>query len=188
MSLKWLHPFVLVRKYVKPALIRGIHVAPAWRVDNSRSLWEVVETTPKATALLGYELEPKWIVITPRNAGTVIDRREDEEGFYEVYLLWSKTILKVIPWTTKEEDVKMQPKTLWVRPETTKTSSLLINPNPPRKTVGRVTRVHESVKIVLKGALVVFSKYVGVEMELGGSRLLVFKEDEVLAILTEEKG
>ena len=184
--MKWLHPFVLVRKYVKPKLIRGIHVAPAWRVDNSRSLWEVVETTPKATVALGYELEPKWILITPRNAGTIIERREDSEGFFEVFLLWSHTIVKVIPWTTKEKDVRMQPKTLWVRPETTKTNSLLINPDPPRKTVGRVTRIEESVSTVAKGDFVAFTEYVGVELELGGSRIMVLKEEDVLAILTEE--
>ena len=181
--MRWLHPFVLVRKYVKPEKIGSIFLNPAWRVDNSRSLWEVVETTEKATESLNYELEPAWILITPRNAGTVIDRREDSDGFYEVFLLWAKSIVKVIPWTSTEEDVKMQPKTLWVRPETAKTNSLLINPNPPRKTVGRVTRVHEDVKEIVTGDTVAFTEYVGVEMELGGSKLMVLKEDDVLAIL-----
>jgi len=92
--------------------------------------------------------------------------------------------VKVIPWTTEEEDVKMQPKTLWVRPETVETSALIINPNPPRKTVGKVTRAHESVKEVEVGDRVAFTEYVGVEMELGGSKLLVLREDDVLVILT----
>jgi len=185
--MRWLHPFVLVRKYVKPSLIRGIHVAPAWRVDNSRSLWEVVETTPLATERLGYELKKDWIVITPRNYGTIIDRGEDEDGFFEIFLLKVGWIVKVIPWTSTEEDVKMQPKTLWVRPETAKTNSLLINPDPPRKTVGKVTRVHEEVREIEVGDTVAFTAYVGTEMELGGAKLMVLREDDVLAILTEER-
>ena len=184
MTTRWLHPFVLVRKYVKPRMIRGIHVAPAWRVDNSRSLWEVVETTEKATKRRGYELEKNWIVITPPNAGTVIDRREDEEGFFEVFLLWDHMIVKVIPWTTEAEDVKMQPGTLWVRPKYAEMSEFIIDPNPPRKTVGRVTRTAEGVKEVALGDQVVFTPYTGVEIELGGEKLLVFKEDEILAKLT----
>ena len=57
MTLRWLHPFVLVRKYTKPEMIGSLYLSDAWRVDNSRSLWEVVETTPKATEELGFELE-----------------------------------------------------------------------------------------------------------------------------------
>jgi len=181
--IEWKRPLVLVRKYVKPKIIRGIHVAPAWRVDNSRSLWEVVETTPKATAYLGYELQKDWIVITPPNQGTVIDRREDEDGFFEVFLLWPWSIVKVIPWTTNEEDVKMQPGTLWVRPEEVKASEIIIDPKTRRKTVGKVTRTAEGVKEVRVGDRVAFTKYVGVEMELGGEKLLVLKEGEVLAKL-----
>jgi len=187
MSLRWLRPFVLVRKYVKPKMIGSIHTNPAWRVDNSRSLWEVVETTEKATAKLGYELEAGWIVITPRNAGTVIDRREDEEGFYEVFLIWAYMIVRVVPWTTNEEDVRMQPKTLWVRPEgryEQQEGTLIINPDPPKKTVGKVTRAHEEVTEVEVGDRVAFTEYVGVEMEIGGGKLLVLKEDDVLAVLT----
>ncbi len=181
MSTQWLHPFVLVRKYVKPAKIKSIWVGPAWRVDHSRSLWEVVETTPKATAQLRYTLEKDWIVITPPNAGTVIDRREDEDGFYEVFLIWAHTILKVIPWTTKEEEVRMQPGTLWVRPEVVKVSEVIIDPRTRKKTVGRVTRIHEDVSEVSVGDRVAFTEYVGVEMEMGGEGLLVLTEKEVLA-------
>jgi len=188
LTTRWLHPFVLVRKYVKPEKIGSIFVGPAWRVDNSRSLWEVVETTPKATKRLGYELEEGWILITPPNAGVVIDRREDDEGFFEVFLIWAHLIAKVIPWTTKEEDVKMQPGTLWVRPERAETSSLLIDLEEvgrtawtPRRNVGKVTRTHEAVKEVEVGDRVAFTRYVGVEMELGGEKLLVLREGEVLA-------
>jgi len=165
-------------------------MGPAWRVDNSRSLWEVVETTPKATKRRGYELEKDWIVITPPNAGTVIDRREDEDGFFEVFLLWDHTIIKVIPWTTNAEDVKMEPGTLWVRPEREKVSELIISPEDagrtawaPRKTQGRVTRTHGSVKEVSVGDRVVFTRFTGVEIELMGEKLLVFREKEVLAKL-----
>ena len=188
MTTRWLHPFVLVRKYVKPRIIRGIHVAPAWRVDNSRSLWEVVETTPKATAYLGYELEADWIVITAPNAGTVIDRREDEEGFFEVFLLWAHTIVKVVPWATEGEAVRMQPRTLWVRPERVKKNSSILSLEDdektawaPKKTMGKVTRIHEDVKEVSVGDRIAFTKYVGVEMEVGGDELLVLGEGEVLA-------
>jgi len=159
-------------------------VAPAWRVDNSRSLWEVVGTTPKATQELGYELEEGWILVTPRNSGTIIDRREDEEGFFEVFLIWSKFILKTIPWTTAEEDVRMSPGTIWVKPENAKTNALLINPFPPRKTVGRVMRIHESVREELEeGEMVVFTEFVGNEIELNGEKILSLREDDVLAIL-----
>jgi len=92
--------------------------------------------------------------------------------------------VKVIPWTSKEEDVKMQPRTLWVRPEVSDPHALMINPNPSRKTVGKVTRTHESVREVSVGDKVAFTEYVGVEMELGGSKLMVLKEDDVLVILT----
>lgn len=188
MKPRWLHPFVLVRKYIKPKIIRGIHVAPAWRVDNSRSLWEVVETTSKATKALGYELEEGWILVTPRNSGTVIDRREDEEGFFEVFLIWSKWILKVIPWTSKAEDVRMSPGTIWVKPESAKSNTLLINPFPPRKTVGRVERVEEMVREEIEvGEVVVFDQYVGNELELNGEKILSLKEGDVLAILEERK-
>ena len=185
MTLQWLHPFILARKYVKPPKIGSIWLGPAWRVDNSRSLWEVVETTPKATEKLGYELEPGWILVTPRNSGTVIERRKDEDGFYDVFLLWSHLLLKVIPWTTESESVKMQKGTLWVRPEYVPVSELVVDPNPPRDTQGKVTRVHEDVTEVKVGDRVVFTGYVGVEIELGGEGLLVLREDDVLAILEE---
>jgi len=83
----------------------------------------------------------------------------------------------------------MQPGTLWVRPETTKVSEIIIDPRSRRKTVGKVTRIHEdedgkpTVREVSVGDRVAFTEYVGVEMEMGGDGLLVLKEEEVLALI-----
>ena len=67
------HELLIVTKYTKPEIIRGIWTNPAWRQDNSRSLWEVVQSSPEADATARIALMPGWIVVTPRNSGVFLD-------------------------------------------------------------------------------------------------------------------
>jgi co-chaperonin GroES (HSP10) len=187
-TMKWLHPFVLVRKYVKPSKIGLIHLNPAWRTDNSRSLWELVETTPKATEFLGYELLKDWILISPPRAGAWLEDRRDEEGSYEVFLLWARSILKVIPWTLDGKDVPIQEGTVLVRREEKDEDwgGKILKPDTVKKpsNIGEVmeTRI-EGVEV---GARIILASFSGVDMEIAGDRLKVVKEEEILGLIQEE--
>ena len=124
---EWKHQFVVVRKYQKPEIVRGIVTSPAWRVDNSRSLWELKEVTPEALGVLGYEeMHEGWILVTAPNSGVYVqdvwttneDGRPERE---EEYILLADMILRVIPWTHGEKMPRM------------KGNRLLVNPRCPRR-------------------------------------------------------
>ena len=187
MKKRWLHPFVLVRKYVKPEKIGLIYLNPAWRTDNSRSLWELVETTPKATEFLGYELLKDWILISPPRAGAWLEDRRDDNGAYEVFLLWAHSIHKVIPWTLEEGDIPIQLGTVLVKPEKRDEDwgGKIIKPDTIQKpsNIGEV--IESRVKGVLIGDWIVVASFSGVDMEIAGDRLKVVKEEEILGLIEE---
>lgn len=93
---------ILVRKYRKPEKIGSILLNPAWLVDNSRALWEVIKVAPcKCTkkqpnkcpnCYLGLEIEPDWILITLPNRGTHIPLWDQEE----MYFLFAEEVVKYI--------------------------------------------------------------------------------------------
>ena len=86
---------ILATKYEKPEKIGSIYVNPAWRRDNSRSLWEVVESNDASNTLLGAILEPGWILVTPPNSGVYL--WHDSEHC-EVFLLAASSVRSIIPW------------------------------------------------------------------------------------------
>ena len=86
---------MLVRKYKKPEKIGSIWINPAWQVDNSRALWEVVKTSKMANEWLGLEIEPDWILVTLPNRGTY-SYLDDKD---EIYYLDAREVVKWIPKT-----------------------------------------------------------------------------------------
>ena len=88
---------ILVRKYTKPEKIGSIWLNPAWLVDNSRALWEVVKSTEKADKYTGLELLPDTILITMPNRGVFADLDEKIEH----YFLFAEEIIKIIPWSSE---------------------------------------------------------------------------------------
>jgi len=86
---------MLVTKYKKPEKIGSLYLNPAWLVDNSRALWEVVATTPKANDYLGLEIEPGWILVTMPNRGLHSCLWDADE----IYYLFAEEVVKWIPKT-----------------------------------------------------------------------------------------
>jgi hypothetical protein len=94
---------MLVRKYRKPEKIGSIYINPAWAVDNSRALWEVVKAgkcrcTKKrpnhcAECYLGMEIEEGTIVVTLPNRGVYACLWDEDEIFY----LFAEEVMKWIP-------------------------------------------------------------------------------------------
>jgi chaperonin GroES len=137
--------------------------------------------------------------VTARNAGSFIEKREDEAGFYEVFIITASadplTIFRVIPWTTSEE-IPLMEGTLWVRPRVANVSEFIIDVDPPRETEGEVVRLgppgtHPKTGEVIPweievGSVVVFTPYTGVELEVGGEKMMVMKEGEILAVIRGE--
>jgi len=89
---------ILVKKYTKPKKIGSILINPAWRVDNSRALWEVVKAGKAAEEYLGLELPPNTILITLPNRGSFAPLDEKIEH----YFLFAEEIVKIISWRDDE--------------------------------------------------------------------------------------
>lgn len=87
---------ILVRKYTKPEMIGSIHINPAWQVDNSRALWEVVKAPQAAKDYVGLDIQPDWILVTLPNRGLYVEGLWDAA---EHYLLFAEEIVKYIPKT-----------------------------------------------------------------------------------------
>ena len=90
---------ILVRKYTKPEKIGNIWLNPAWLVDNSRALWEVVVSTAKAEEYLGLALPVNTILITLPNRGYHFPLLSEQD---EHYFLFAEEIVKIIPWSGDE--------------------------------------------------------------------------------------
>ena len=182
-------PKLLARKYTKPEQIKGIWTNPAWRVDNSRSLWEVVESTPDANEVLGVDLEPDWILVTSPNSGVFLhhDSEEDDEGrtsLVEVFLLAASSVLRVIPWTTDSEDVLLTKGKILVDPDWGEEvkSGLIVRREDVRPKTGVVEEVGPEVsEAVAKGFRVCFTEFSGTEVEIGGRKKLILDEQSILA-------
>lgn len=84
------HDLVLVRRYRKPEVVRGIFIPEQHQADPTQSLWEVVASGPAVADVLGAPLEVDCIIQTRPKRGHFID---DEHAF-----LRADEILKVIVW------------------------------------------------------------------------------------------
>ena len=91
---------ILVRKYSKPERVGSILLNPAWLVDNSRALWEVVKASKKAEEYLGLPLPPDTILVTLPNRGLFQNLDEKEEH----YFLFAEEVVKVIAIEEEEGD------------------------------------------------------------------------------------
>jgi co-chaperonin GroES (HSP10) len=160
-----------VRKYTKPEKIGSIYVNPAWQVDNSRSLWEVIEEIRLET--FGITLQPDWIVVTAPNRGTYMDKVDG----VEIYALSKAEIVKVIPWTT-DEDFPIAPDRVLIDPLEEETT--FISVDRPRATKGRVMETGADIREVDSGDVVHYTPYAGIEIEVAGKLLMLMTEDEIL--------
>jgi hypothetical protein len=101
-AIRPLRDLVLVRRYERPERIGSIWVPDEARFDPTLSLWEVERAGPRASALLGHELERDDIVATrPRVGATFIEQLVP--GFDPRYaLLSAQHILQVVRWREQE--------------------------------------------------------------------------------------
>lgn len=90
---------ILVKKYQRPEKIGSIFLSPAWLVDHSRALWEVVKASPKAEDYLGVALPPDTILVTLPNRGLHVILDEPEEH----YFLFAEEVMKIIPLWDEDE-------------------------------------------------------------------------------------
>ena len=177
---------LLARKYEKPEKIGSIYVNPAWKTDNSRSLWEVVRSSPEADETLGTEVEEDWILVTAPNSGVLLTH---DSKTREVFLLTALSVLKVVPWTRGSEGVLVPPKKILVRmeeDEETAEGGLVVVRAGARNTSGEAVQVGEDVAEVSEGDRVFFSRHSGVSVEVHGSPHLIIDEDAILAVLPPE--
>lgn len=101
-QLRPLRTLILVKKYTKPERIGRLYVNPAWRVDNSRALWELVKSTPAAEEVLGTSLDRNCIVVTRPYSGVYVKdvelpKREDGSR-PQAFLIDAKAVEQVIFW------------------------------------------------------------------------------------------
>lgn len=181
-------PKLLARKYVKPEQIGSIVMNPAWRTDNSRSLWEVEESTAEANEALRVELEPDWILVTSPNSGVFLDYAWDDGERYEVFLLAASSVLRIIPWTTETEEVKVKGERVLVRQdEAHQPSKTIIVTDARRPTTATVIELGDEVDDpdIVEGARVLYTIHAGIEVELNGEKLLLLDQKNVLAVLEE---
>lgn len=90
---------MLVRRYEKPEIVRGIILADEARVDTTQSLWEVVRASEGAERMLGYELAPDDIVQTRPWRGVFIDDQPGEKSLYAV--INAADIINCIRWRSE---------------------------------------------------------------------------------------
>jgi co-chaperonin GroES (HSP10) len=160
-----------VRKYTKPEKIGHIYTNPAWRTDNSRSLWEVLEETELPT---GVTLQPDWIVVTAPHRGVFVKY----EGGIEIFALSKAEVAKIIPWT--DEDIPIAPDRVMVVP-INEEPSILVRLDKPEIVRGTVVEVGATTREGLtEGDVVGYTKYAGIEVELAGKLHILLSEDEIL--------
>jgi len=193
------HELILVRKYEKPETIRGIWTNPAWRKDNSRALWEVIQSSPEADAMLQTTLEPDWLLITPPNSGVFFDYdlREIErfDGVVAVeaverYLVHAGLVLQINPWTLGGEMPKTLGKRLLVAPDDpTKRNdgAKIITPDTAqrRPVTGVIVDVGSDVTDpdLTVGARILYSLYAGTDLEVNGVRRIIMNADQAMAVV-----
>ena len=182
---RWRGSKLLAKKYTKPEMVGSLYVPDAWKEDNSRSLWEVHETTEGANAYLGMELGEEWILVTSPNSGVFLEH--DAEG-REIYLLAASSIVRVIPWSTGDVLPRLARKKILVRMEIQEETSgdLVILREGARSTQGEVVEVHEDVREVGVGERVCFTRFSGTKTTLGGEDFLVMDESSILAVIPDE--
>lgn len=182
--MRLLGPKLLATRYTRPDKVGSIHLSPAYLMDTSRGLWEVVETTPAADARLGVALAPGWILVAAPNSGVFFETRNGED----VFLLAASSVRRIIPWTTNAADVVLASKQILVRTtrrhdEKRGTLIVMRTDDPSGTCSGSVAAVASDVEGIEVGDVVVVSIHAGVETEVGGERLLVVDEASVLALL-----
>lgn len=174
-------PKLLATKYTKPDKIGSIYVNPAWKTDNSRSLWEVYETSEAANKVLRVDLEPSWILVTAPNSGVFYTY---DESWREIFILAASSIRRIIPWTTGEH-MKIKGRRVLVRQDEAKKahgSIVLPDVAQRRPVTGRIVERGDEVEDALsvEGARVLYSVYAGVEVEVGGVQMMILEENQIL--------
>lgn len=186
--MRLLHQLLIARKYEKPEQIGSIVVNPAWRQDNSRSLWEVHQTSPEANVALSTEIQPDWILITPPRSGVFLDY--DDEG-RELYLLHAEMVLRVIPWTLGGEMPKTLGARLLVKPDTPteKHAGLIEIPKTAlkRPVTGEIVDVGDEVtsEELTPGVRILYPLYAGTDLEVNGEKRILIEEKQAMMILDE---
>ena len=184
-------PKLLARKYERPAQIGSLFLADAYRVDHSRSLWEVHESSPEADAALKIALRPEWILVTPRNSGVFLHR---DEANRDVFLLAASSVRRIIPWTTGDESVKMKGSRVLVRPDEVKqrtSTALIVAPEAwtKRPVTGVVAEVGDGVRDsdIVVGTRVLYGIHAGTALTVNGVDHMILEEAQVLATLGDEE-
>lgn len=180
MTLRLLHQLLLVRKYEKPERVGSILLNPAWRTDNSRSLWEVVQSSPEADAELRTPISPDWIVVTPPRSGVFVDY--DALG-RELYVIHAESVVRIIPWTEEGKEMQTLGARVLVRPDTPPAERggiVLSQAHAKRPVTGVVEDVGPDVQDVVRGDRVMYTIYSGTDVELDGTRFVLMGEDQVL--------
>ena len=196
------HELIICQKYTLPEIVRGIWTNPAWRQDNSRALWEVVESSPEADETLQTSLEPGWILVTPPRSGVFLDYETREmERFdgavaveaVERYLVHAALVLRVIPWTLGGE----MPKTLGTRilvkpddPSASRPDSLIVTPDiaTKRPVTGVIVDVGTEVEDddLVVGARILYGLYAGTELEVNGEKRIILDASQAMMIVEED--
>jgi len=178
---------------MKPEIVKGLWMAPAWRTENSRSLWEVEVTSDEANAHVKMTLKPGWILVTPPNSGVFLDSAWDDKGMrYERFLLHAESILRIIPWTTDEDEMKTKGTRLLVRPDKVeeKKESMILVPEAfaQRPTTGVIFDVGDAVtdEDLVVGARILYSLYAGTDFQINGERLMLMEEKSAMMILEDD--
>lgn len=183
-------PKLLARKYEKPERIGSIIVNPAWRTDNSRSLWEVVQSSPEADDALRMPLEADWILVTAPNSGVFFDH--DDAG-REIFLLAASSVLRIIPWTTETEAVIVKGTRILAKrheaPAVESAGGLIVTPEAfaKRPRTATIMGVGDEVNDpeLTVGANVLFTVHAGIDVELNGEKLIMLDQKNVLAVVEE---
>ncbi len=175
-------PKLLARKYEKPEKIGSIYVNPAWRIDNSRSLWEVVESTEEANSVLGVELEPDWILITSPNSGVLFEHREATE----IFLLAASSVLRIVPWTSDALPLTGTRVQVELEAPETEQGGVILAQEDAAPTSGYVVEVGDDVKEVAVGDRVFFTRFSGTKIEVQGRPHLILDEASILGLVSAE--
>jgi chaperonin GroES len=186
---------IVAHKYEKPEKARGIWIAPAWRQDNSRALWEVAVSSKEAEEHLKMTLHEGDILVTPPNSGIFLDYEIGEEERFdgevaprvrERYLLHAALVARVIPWN-REETMKTLGTRLLVRPDAPTQKGVVIRPETSEKrpVTGVIVDVGRAVEDedLYVGARILYSLYAGTDLEVEGERRVLLNADQALAIV-----
>jgi len=177
---------ILVRKYEKPEMIGSIYVNPAWKTDNSRALWEVIESSPEANDFLKMDLEPDWILITPPRSGVFVWWNDEGK---EVFTLDATVVARIVPWTT-DGTVKMIGDKIKVKPDepVKKTSGgiVIADTQVKRSVTGVAEDLGPEVSAVSVGDRVMYSYEVGAKVEVEGEVYVILREEEVMMVIDPE--